>query len=254
MLEFDTRKIMGAASRPSPSPAAASPIADGPATAVAGGADAAAQPIAPAWSPIVVAGIVRMIEFALTVLVGLAIYGAYVVPIDGFEWHYVAAIIGIAVLATARVPGRRHLPGAGVPRLREAVFPARLRLVGGVPDRHRRHVLRQGRRSVLARLARHLLRRRPARPDRLPARAVPARAPLDARRPARPPHRRGRRRRARRRADQVARRAARQRRAHRRRVRRSRRRPLPDRRSPACRSSARSTISSNSHAARASIW
>ena len=45
------------------------------------------------------AGIVRMIEFALIVLVGLAIYVAYVVPIDGFEWHYVGAIVGIAVLA-----------------------------------------------------------------------------------------------------------------------------------------------------------
>ena len=60
---------------------------------------AAAQPIATAWSPIVVAGVVRIIEFTLTVVVGLAVYAVYVVPVDGFEWHYVAAIFGIATLA-----------------------------------------------------------------------------------------------------------------------------------------------------------
>src|SRR5207302_5280845 len=52
-----------------------------------------------AYSPIVLAGVVRMIELALTALVGLAVYLAYVVPIDGFEWHYVSAILGVAVLA-----------------------------------------------------------------------------------------------------------------------------------------------------------
>ncbi len=59
----------------------------------------AAQPIAAAWSPIVVAGVVRMLEFTLIVLVGLAVYVGYVVPVDGFEWHYVGAILGIATLA-----------------------------------------------------------------------------------------------------------------------------------------------------------
>ena len=43
---------------------------------------------------------VRMIEFALVALVGLAIYVAYVVPLDGFDWHYVGGHrCGIAVLA-----------------------------------------------------------------------------------------------------------------------------------------------------------
>ena len=45
------------------------------------------------------AGTVRLIEFALVVLVGAAVYAGYVIPIEGFEWHYVAAILGIAVLA-----------------------------------------------------------------------------------------------------------------------------------------------------------
>ena len=36
---------------------------------------------------------------ALVVLVGAAVYAGYVVPIEGFEWHYFAAVFGIAVLA-----------------------------------------------------------------------------------------------------------------------------------------------------------
>ena len=53
----------------------------------------------PAYSPIVLAGTVRLIELALTVLIGFSIYGAYVVPVEGFEWHYIAAILAIAVMA-----------------------------------------------------------------------------------------------------------------------------------------------------------
>jgi Undecaprenyl-phosphate glucose phosphotransferase len=97
MLEFDTRKMMSAASA-----AAAATVGRHPAAARSlspAALSVAAQPIVAGWSPIVLAGFVRMIEFTLTVLVGLAVYAAYVVPLDGFEWHYVAAIFGIAVLA-----------------------------------------------------------------------------------------------------------------------------------------------------------
>ncbi len=52
-----------------------------------------------AYSPIVLAGTVRLIEFGLVALVGLAAYFAYVVPIDGFARYYLVAIFGIAVLA-----------------------------------------------------------------------------------------------------------------------------------------------------------
>jgi Undecaprenyl-phosphate glucose phosphotransferase len=58
-----------------------------------------AAPTAPAMSPIVLAGLVRLIECALIALVGAAIYTYYVVPNEGFEWHYVAAIGGISFLA-----------------------------------------------------------------------------------------------------------------------------------------------------------
>ena len=57
------------------------------------------QPYEPAYSPIVLAGLVRLIEAALVALVGFAVYVAYVVPAHGFAWYYFAAIFGIALLA-----------------------------------------------------------------------------------------------------------------------------------------------------------
>ena len=185
----------------------------------------------PALSPIVLAGTVRMIEFALIVLVGLAIYVAYVVPIDGFEWHYVARHPRHRRARDAGVPGRRHLPGAGVPRLREAVFPARLGLVGGVPasssaSRSSPRPATSSRASgsapstsvgllvlIAFRRALFLLVRRWTREGRLDRRTVIVGA--DERGEA---------------LIDVARRAARLRRPHHRRVRRPQRRPLADRR------------------------
>src|SRR5262245_21716341 len=99
MVEFDTRRILRAdtaSAAASPSSAArrdeSRPLSPAALAVVA-------QPIAAGYSPILVAGTVRLIEVALVILVGLVIYGAYVVPVDGFEWHYVAAIVGIAGLA-----------------------------------------------------------------------------------------------------------------------------------------------------------
>ena len=94
MLQFDTRTMLDGASAP-PKPAAASPRALSPAAQTI-----AAQPTPVAYSPIVLAGIVRLIEFALVMLVGLAVYLAYVVPLDGFSWHYPLAIVAIAAIAT----------------------------------------------------------------------------------------------------------------------------------------------------------
>src|SRR5579871_3688629 len=61
--------------------------------------NAAAQPFRRGYSPIVLAGTVRLLEVALVALVGFAVYLAYVMPIEGFAWRYVGAIAGIAVLA-----------------------------------------------------------------------------------------------------------------------------------------------------------
>src|SRR6266508_1401858 len=78
MLDFDARKFTASAAT---------------ATATAAGVAAkAVKPLASAYSPIVLAGTVRLIEFALILLVGTGIYVSYVVPIEGFEWHYVPAI------------------------------------------------------------------------------------------------------------------------------------------------------------------
>jgi Undecaprenyl-phosphate glucose phosphotransferase len=60
---------------------------------------AAAKYAPPAFSPIVLAGFVRVIEFSLIVLVGLGIYLVYVAPSEGIAWYYVTAIVGIAVFS-----------------------------------------------------------------------------------------------------------------------------------------------------------
>jgi Undecaprenyl-phosphate glucose phosphotransferase len=63
---------------------------------------ALAQPRRPAYSPIVVAGIARGIEFLLITAVGNVIYFSYVFPIYGFDWYYpltVAVISALAVVA-----------------------------------------------------------------------------------------------------------------------------------------------------------
>jgi len=51
-------------------------------------------------SPIVLAGFVRMAEFALIVTVGLALYAAYLSPFDGLIWRYLAATLAVAILST----------------------------------------------------------------------------------------------------------------------------------------------------------
>ncbi len=57
------------------------------------------QPYERAYSPIVLAGLVRLIEAALVAGVGFAVYAVYVVPRYGFAWYYFAAIFGIGLLA-----------------------------------------------------------------------------------------------------------------------------------------------------------
>ncbi len=57
------------------------------------------QKVSRAYSPIVIAGAVRVADFVLLSLVGLAIYFGYVVPLSGFRWEYVAAIFGMTATA-----------------------------------------------------------------------------------------------------------------------------------------------------------
>jgi Undecaprenyl-phosphate glucose phosphotransferase len=52
-----------------------------------------------AFSPIVLAGFVRMIELALIVAVGILVYAFYLYPSDGWAVRYIAATAAIAVLS-----------------------------------------------------------------------------------------------------------------------------------------------------------
>jgi FlaA1/EpsC-like NDP-sugar epimerase len=95
MLECDSRQGVSAASAALPHR-----MPEGrPRSLSAAALDATLAPSAPAYSPIVLAGIVRLVELAITVVIGFAIYAAYVVPVEGFEWHYGAAILAIAGMA-----------------------------------------------------------------------------------------------------------------------------------------------------------
>src|ERR1700716_2191355 len=53
------------------------------------------QKVRRAYSPSVIAGAVRIADFGLVSLVGVALYLGYVVPLSGFHWEYIAAILGL---------------------------------------------------------------------------------------------------------------------------------------------------------------
>ena len=57
------------------------------------------QKVRRAYSPIVIAGAVRIADFVLLSVIGIALYFGYVVPLDDFSWEYVAAILGVAATA-----------------------------------------------------------------------------------------------------------------------------------------------------------
>jgi Undecaprenyl-phosphate glucose phosphotransferase len=57
------------------------------------------QKVQPAYSPIVIAGVVRAADFVLLSLIGAALYLGYVARIDGFNWSYIAAIVAMAAAA-----------------------------------------------------------------------------------------------------------------------------------------------------------
>ncbi len=97
MAEFDTRQMIEAAASSASLPGTAG---RGDARHLATAAErVATEPVAPAMSPIVLAGAVRAIEFALIALIGFAIYAEYVVPQDGFRLPYALAIGMVSVLS-----------------------------------------------------------------------------------------------------------------------------------------------------------
>ncbi|MGA2127984.1 MAG: undecaprenyl-phosphate glucose phosphotransferase, partial [Xanthobacteraceae bacterium] len=94
MSEFDLRQMVGAGAAGVLPALVGKPHELSPAARLA-----ASQPLARAYSPIVLAGIVRMIDLALIVAIGNGVYFAYVAPIYGFDWYYPLTAAGIAVLA-----------------------------------------------------------------------------------------------------------------------------------------------------------
>ncbi len=61
----------------------------------------AEQKVQSAYSPIVIAGIVRSFDFALITIIGLGIYFGYVVPLGAIVWPYLIAAPGVALGAVA---------------------------------------------------------------------------------------------------------------------------------------------------------
>ena len=59
----------------------------------------AAQGFRQAYSPIVLAGIVRVIEVALVATIGLAIYLWYIAPVTDSAHYYIGSIVGISLLS-----------------------------------------------------------------------------------------------------------------------------------------------------------
>src|SRR5579872_2581356 len=57
------------------------------------------QKVGRAYSPIVIAGIVRIADFVMLSTIGIALYLGYVAPIAGFRWEYVAAILMMTLAA-----------------------------------------------------------------------------------------------------------------------------------------------------------
>jgi Undecaprenyl-phosphate glucose phosphotransferase len=57
------------------------------------------QKVRRAYSPVLIAGAVRVADFVLLSFVGIALYLGYMAPIAGFYWEYVAAICGMTVAA-----------------------------------------------------------------------------------------------------------------------------------------------------------
>ncbi|WP_407170113.1 undecaprenyl-phosphate glucose phosphotransferase [Bradyrhizobium sp. ORS 111] len=57
------------------------------------------QKVRGAYSPVVITGAVRIVDFVLLSLVGIGLYLGYVKPLSGFHWEYITAILGMTAAA-----------------------------------------------------------------------------------------------------------------------------------------------------------
>src|SRR4051812_47160515 len=217
MGAFDTRELLQAASAslaegpagPAPGRRRAVPIAGG----------VAEISMQPSYSPVLLVGMVRGVEFVLVTLTGFLVHAFYLASKVPFHWGYGIAVVGLAALTVA-VFQASGAYGVGAFR---AFFNFGVRIVAGwllVPGRARGRVLPQNRRQFFARMAGELVRARPREDPGRTAGPFVRRVELHAKRPPRSPHRDRRRRRGGGNHDPGARRPAGERRVHRRPVRR----------------------------------
>ncbi len=99
MVEWDARKMLGASAAATSAIGSQDARRRAPRELSAAALAAAAVATRSAYSPIVVAGIVRVIESVLIAFVGALVYMIYVVPAEGISWLYIAAIALIAGLS-----------------------------------------------------------------------------------------------------------------------------------------------------------
>src|SRR5262245_46809551 len=100
MLELDARKMISSAAVaavPAPAGTLVPNIRRGELSAEA--QRVAAQPIPAAYSPIVLAGVIRMIDAVVIAAIGVVIHLLHVFPLWGFAWYYLVANAAIAMLA-----------------------------------------------------------------------------------------------------------------------------------------------------------
>src|SRR5436309_14174811 len=90
MLDIDARKVMSTAvAGPVPALAGVRPLSPE-------AQRVAAEPTPPAYSPIVLAGLVRMIDAVAIAAIGIIIYFAHVFPPYGSAWYYSGGRPGLA--------------------------------------------------------------------------------------------------------------------------------------------------------------
>ena len=99
MTDFDARKWVRAATASATTAALPTAPRSRPAALSGAALEVAAQYAPTAYSPIVLVGTARLIEFLLIAAVGCGVYALYVIPAEGFQWYYVGTILGIAVLS-----------------------------------------------------------------------------------------------------------------------------------------------------------
>ncbi|BEV44128.1 undecaprenyl-phosphate glucose phosphotransferase [Afipia carboxidovorans] len=57
------------------------------------------EKVLPAYSTVVINGVVRALDFTLLSIIGIASYLGYVVPIDGFSWYAILAVLAMSLVA-----------------------------------------------------------------------------------------------------------------------------------------------------------